>query len=280
MLSFSQRKKLKPIKSVLQTDSMDMDLRVGLWNALDVCYWEDGKSSHVMGLYPYGCILDTLLTRIWIGYFKNTLDSKGGWNEIYDFLRKYFFDCAWNEVYDFIEFVAQNDNRIQTGEKFTGFCNHVLERELSVYRFVDNTIVNVTSEEEKDTIEAALQISDKFIGARTHIKEALTILSDRKNHEYRNSIKEAISAVEAVCCVISGQEHASLGKALKQMDEQKKIQLHTAFEKGLNNLYGYTSDANGIRHALIDTPNVDFADAKFMLVICSAFVNYLIDKSK
>jgi len=280
-MSFSQRKKLKPIKSVLQTDSMDMDLRVGLWNALYVFYWRQAEGYDCLRTRYSTIPIFPLLIDIWINYFKAPFDTMSNfWNENYGFIRKNFFDCKWNEVYDFVAFVAQNDDNTQNSKKFIDFCNITFERELSAYRFVDDEIVDITSKEEKDTIESALQISDKFIGARTHIKEALTILSDRKNYEYRNSIKEAISAIEAVCCVISGQEHASLGKALKQMDEQKKIQLHPAFEKGLNNLYGYTSDADGIRHALIDTPNVDFADAKFMLVICSAFVNYLIDKSK
>lgn len=31
---FSQRKGLKPVKSVMQIDSMDSDLRNGLWNGL------------------------------------------------------------------------------------------------------------------------------------------------------------------------------------------------------------------------------------------------------
>jgi hypothetical protein len=44
-------------------------------------------------------------------------------------------------------------------------------------------------------------------------------------------------------------------------------------------MYGYTSDAQGIRHALMDEPNLSFEDAKFMLVSCSAFVNYLIAKA-
>jgi len=45
----------------------------------------------------------------------------------------------------------------------------------------------------------------------------------------------------------------------------------TAFDK----LYGYTSDADGIRHALLEEVTLDFDDAKFMLVACSAFVNYI-----
>lgn len=45
----------------------------------------------------------------------------------------------------------------------------------------------------------------------------------------------------------------------------------------VNSLYGYISDANGIRHAgNIGGPSSTFEEAKFMLVSCSAFVNYLI----
>jgi hypothetical protein len=44
-------------------------------------------------------------------------------------------------------------------------------------------------------------------------------------------------------------------------------------------LYGYTSDDSGIRHAILDQPTVGFDEAKFMIVSCSAFVNYLIAKA-
>ena len=42
-------------------------------------------------------------------------------------------------------------------------------------------------------------------------------------------------------------------------------------------LYGYASDKGGIRHAegLFES-DVTFEEAKFMLVSCSAFINYLI----
>ena len=49
--------------------------------------------------------------------------------------------------------------------------------------------------------------------------------------------------------------------------------MKAAFEK----LYGYTSDASGVRHAgKLGGPDSTFEEAKFMLVSCSAFVNYLI----
>jgi hypothetical protein len=55
--------------------------------------------------------------------------------------------------------------------------------------------------------------------------------------------------------------------------------MHPALNRSLSALYGYTSDANGIRHALLDESSLDFVDAKFMLVACAAFVNYLIGKA-
>jgi len=35
----------------------------------------------------------------------------------------------------------------------------------------------------------------------------------------------------------------------------------------------------GIRHALVDGSNYDSEDAKFMLISCSAFINYLVVKA-
>ena len=52
--------------------------------------------------------------------------------------------------------------------------------------------------------------------------------------------------------------------------------IHPVLEAAFEKLYGYTSDASGIRHAgQIDGPEATFDEAKFMLVACSGFVNYL-----
>lgn len=56
------------------------------------------------------------------------------------------------------------------------------------------------------------------------------------------------------------------------------MKLHKALKTGFSSLYGYASDAEGIRHAMLDESKLSFSDAKYMLVSCSAFVNYLIGK--
>ena len=44
--------------------------------------------------------------------------------------------------------------------------------------------------------------------------------------------------------------------------------------------YGYTSDHHGIRHGLKDDAEPEAEDATLMLVLCSGFVNYLVEKAR
>lgn len=276
MKLFSQRKGFKPIKSVMQVDYMDTELRNGLWNALTLFYWNQVKGD----LIPQYEKMDILFKKLWFSYFKKPIDTlRNLWPDTYREIREYFFNCKWYEVYDFIEFIANNypGEYNAVNPEFMDLCNSVLERELSAYRFVGGKITQITSEAEVSEIEEALEISKPLKAVNTHLKRALDLLANRKSPDYRNSIKEAISAVEAICNLITKEKKATLGQALKRIED--KVSLHPALKNAFSNLYGYTSDAEGIRHALLNEPNLSFEDAKFMLVSCSAFVNYLISKA-
>ncbi|MBI5164037.1 MAG: hypothetical protein HY985_09055 [Magnetospirillum sp.] len=143
-------------------------------------------------------------------------------------------------------------------------------------RQIDSAILAkpLTSEEEIAAVDAAIAGAGGKGPVASHLATALGLLSDRKNPDYRNSIKESISAVEASCCHITSDKKASLGQALKKL-EGEGVAIHEALKGAFEKLYGYTSNANGIRHALLAEPTLDFEDAKFMLVVCSAFVNLL-----
>jgi hypothetical protein len=56
--------------------------------------------------------------------------------------------------------------------------------------------------------------------------------------------------------------------------------LHGALRSAFEKLYGYTSDESGIRHAILEDPAVGFEEAKYMIVACSAFANYLAAKAE
>lgn len=198
------------------------------------------------------------------------------WGLVLDILREHFFNQFWYGIYDFIEFVANNFPNKTVNERFIVDCNAILEREVSAYRFVGGLILQITSKEEIEEIEKAVSSTETLATVNKHLESSLKLLSDRKDPDYRNSIKESISAVERICQLITNDPKATLGQALGKIDSNR---LHPALRKAFEALYGYTSNAQGIRHALQDVSNLEFEDAKFFLVSCSAFTNYLIAKA-
>jgi AbiJ N-terminal domain 4 len=274
MKSFSQRKGLKPVIEVLQVDAMTPELRNSLWNALDIRLWS--VNGFVYGSSGYAGAIDDFSRLLWFQYFKKPMDQRPGNGHpnrgamILKVIRDEFFSCAWNEVYDFLEFVVRARERAD--RDLAKFLNAILEREMAGYRLIDGHAVNITSEHEKAMLEEALS-DTKFAGAASHLARALEMLADRKSPDYRNSIKESISAVEAMARVVAGSPKATLGDALKALEKSGK--LHTALKEGFSKLYGYASDEAGIRHAMLDEPNISQADAKYFLLSCTSFVNYL-----
>lgn len=140
------------------------------------------------------------------------------------------------------------------------------------YRFVNGVLCRIVNEEEIKSIESAIAESPDAVAEQ--LNNALLAFADRERPNYANVVKESISAVESQCCILTGDSKASLGAALKKL-EDSGVRIHPALNKALHQLYGYTSDDPGIRHGGAAMANVDVALAQFMLVTCSAFVNYL-----
>lgn len=182
----------------------------------------------------------------------------------------------WYLIFDFIErYLMHADNT--TAEKMSSLFNRILEEEVSGYRILDNQVIPITNQAELSTIQEAY--STKYDSVNIHISKALNLYANRTSPDYENSIKESISAVEAMCCIITGMTggQATLGNSIKKIKDNG-VHIHSAMEKAFLALYGYTSDENGIRHGGIDFANAPAEDAKYMLISCSAFVNYLIEK--
>ena len=280
-MSFSERYGYKPVRNLIQLDSMDEALRNGLWSLLKIHCWDFVRAEAVYGGYYLSDgrnhEIMTLCENLWLDYFRKPLDQlNNDWAITLRWLREYFFNCQWHEVYDFIEFVASHYNRHQFRGRFTEACNSLLEKDMSAYRFVDGVITRITEEQEVAEIEQAMETSRSPV--KDHLRRALEMLSDRKSPDYRNSIKESISAVESLVKVILKSDKGTLGELIKKLEDE--IGLHPALKAAFGNLYGYTSDEGGIRHALMEADRVDFIDAKFMLVICSTFINFVEGKVK
>lgn len=272
MPRFSQRYGHTSLERAFQHESVDEALRTKLWNILKLTIW-DNYNHNDYSLRETSHKIDMLLNRLWFHFFNRDLDNlpefhsgnrnKGG----YDQLKEYFQTCEWFAVYDFIEEISLDPSKLLSDDS-REWINKVLEEQNAAYRFVGKEIAEITDQQEINAIEDGLEHPEKPV--RIHLEAALRMLSDKQAPDYRNSVKESISAVEAACRLVNGNASATLGDALKKIRN-----LHPALSKAFNQLYGYTSDASGVRHSLIDEPNITYADAKFMLVACSAFVSYL-----
>lgn len=213
--------------------------------------------------------------RLWFRFYKLPVDQiPAGGKEVVKFIRHSFYHYNWLETIEFLEFHLETDDSSHD-EQFAKLINLVLEEENEAYRVVSNQVVCITDESELNVIHDATSYTDEFSNVSEHIKTALKLFSDRSAPDLRNAIKEAISAVESACKIVSGNPKATLGQALKQIPDLPG-QMQEAFSK----LYGYSSNANGIRHALMDEPKLTKAEAKFMIVACASFSNYLIDSAK
>lgn len=283
-MKFSQRIGKTSIKTVLQIENIDEDLKNRLWSTVLEELFDKLQN------YSFPSSDETQKGKvckvIWKEFFNKAVDEISSYTNsknvyIEGFikeLRDWFFEAEWYEIYDLIEFLlifetAANDSN------YTEICNLALEKEVAGYRIINDKVVQITSEEEIFAIEEAIANTDKWKSVSTHLATSLNNLADRKNPNYRNSIKESISAVESFCKIITRDDKATLGKALAEIE--KSHNLHGSLKTAFSAIYGYTSDSSGIRHALLENDvTVEFEDAKFMLVSCSAFINYLKTKIK
>ena len=269
-MRFSDRIGKTTPKTIYQNDDIDLDLKNSIWNVLSrrvFIYVESGVRSSISTVYKRRYV------KVFEYFFKIPINRmEKSTNGRYKQIRDWYFACEWYEVYNFIEFVANNID-----EEIVPEINSVLETEKSGYRFVNKVISPISDEVEIEEVVSAANLGDKFSGPREHIRRALEAFSRKPDGDYLTAIKEAISAVEGMAKVITNNDKATLTKAINAMEKQKPM--HPAFRESFKKLYGYTSDEKGIRHALLsDEIGVDEADAHFMIVVCSAFMNFAVSR--
>ena len=134
-----------------------------------------------------------------------------------------------------------------------------------------------SAEQGEATIQAieALRQSN-MDAAATHLREAAEHINAQ---QYADSIADSIRAVESVARKLAPGKQGTLGPALNAL-ERAGVLNHPALRMAFHKLYGYTSDEQGIRHALIDRDiaNVGLDEAMFMFGACASFAAYLTSK--
>lgn len=287
-MTFSQRMGFIKVRDAIQVDSLDGDTRVALWNVIAPYLDATQRAISV-----------TTIREIWTEVFHQPIDSipnphthsyvSLSNDELrYRYIKDSFLGGEWNRCLDLLEFLANDENRNRWDSQGLGMFdgddviapkpseyNSVLEKYMVGYRFVNGSLSRITSEDEADSVARAIDSSATSV--KEQLNKALLDLSNREHPNYAKSVQCSISAVESQCCILLGEENVSLGDALNRLERQG-VRLHSALKEAWKKLYGFTSDGAGIRHGTIQPSDVDQDLAKFMLVACSAFVNYLISK--
>ena len=270
MASFGQRIGVKSVSSVIQIDSLDRRSRTTIWNAvhrvesyLDAQYSSRGNRGAV-----------TVATRMWTDYLSKPLDEMSGLQPVWRLTKKIILDGSWVDALEVVECLGQYLDAAgltDIAAQYRKAMNEILAEELVGYRFAADELISVTDPVELEEIESAIRAASNSL-APVHLGRAVALLGDRNAPQYAKVAHEAISAVEAQVAALTKKKVLSDG--LKVL-EQNGHTVHPALREAWTKLYGYASDAGGIRHAQIRDDDVDEAMAVYLLVSCSAFVNYL-----
>ena len=115
----------------------------------------------------------------------------------------------------------ETQNRLETLSKATERSRSWLVAD-AVKRYIDDENWQI------EAIEEAL--TNKEDSVKLHLQSAINLYAKRPEGEYRNSIKESISAIEALCRKITGEN--TLGKALSKLEKNGLI-LPSVLKKSL-----------------------------------------------
>jgi hypothetical protein len=272
-LTFAQAEGLSPLPAQLKRTEVTPELRAVLWN-----YIHDEMSrslSHGMYTSALGSVWTKILTNVHVLHYHRLVDEFS--NNLSDALKsvKAVFEKGdYAEIYGWLQFVLRHQpppgfaRQIEVRLRYCG----------SPYRIVaEDVLCPIGSDQDAAAIGRAFEDlkSTSLAGARGHLRSAAAELT---GGNFADSVRESIHSVESAVRVI--EPNGDFSKALSQLEQKSNI--HGALKKGFLALYGFSSDEQGIRHPLLEkeAPSVDEADAMFMIGACSAFLSYLVNKSR
>lgn len=276
---FSEREgHIKPKE--MQIRSLDNEIRSILWNIVFHALPEKRDTWGAISAHQ------PVFMIIWECFLKKPADERPKRLDLnYEFIKNIFLHSTWYEVFNFIEFILQSWQHMSfTMDKssFIRRCNYALDHEKVQYNITDDIISPLTSKPEMKSVEQALNTS--FSNARSHIRQAYILFAERKNPDYTNSMKESISAVESLILETTGEKSLN-DKAMHRL-EDIGLKMHSQFKRAVLNLYWFSSGT--VRHGqpsksgksgeTSEPPHVNESTARFMLVTCSAFINYIVSE--
>ena len=181
-------------------------------------------------------------------------------------------DARFDRVLTFLEIVIDE----QGASDFFDRIEHLFEKHGAAYRLdTSGEFFPCSSEEQGVAVQKALETlrSENMDGAATHLQDAAGHI---KSGQFADAITDSIHAVESVARVLDPEANKTLTPALDSL-ENAGVLRHPTLKKAFSKLYGYTSDEQGIRHALLTSSAADVGqeEALFMFGACASFAAYL-----
>ena len=275
-LTFSQRYGYEPLPEPMRLEHISDDLRREIWNALREFLHRDAP-------IPYFSLSAKKFIERALGTFLKKAEDeiRTDYDTAMTTFRNHLFQAKFNKFLDFVEIMI-NDEAIS--EDFVNHIAESFERCAAAY-WLDTSshpfrFSPRSSKEQGEATRQAIETirESGMEGAATHLRQATEHINAQ---QYADSIADSIHAVESVACVIAQKASATLGQALDSL-EKAGLRNHPALKKAFKNLYGYTSDERGIRHALLDQESADVGldEAMFMFGACASFAAYLVKKHR
>lgn len=270
---FSQREGLVQLPTQLKLGQVSAELRrlIDYYIGLEI---EREESFGVSGGYFDGSWKRLAKDFHVLFLKKNATTYK---NSSYDFRRLVETVCTkakFGQLFDFVEFFIMHS---ASSQELKNDLTSAFVAARAAYRVVDAEIVAIGTEQQAEAFEAAVAAAEaaEAIAARKHLVSAGKEL---RLSNWAGSVRESIHAVESMVLKFA-PEAKTLGAALSVLERDGH--LHGSLKSAFGKLYGYSSDEEGVRHALVfgDVAHVDEADALFMLGACASFVSYLIARN-
>ena len=269
-LTFSQVQGYEELPALLKLEELPSEARTQIWNIFYI-FINDTKTPFA----NVGADWRDILFAKYVRLDELPVDE---WDDSFEYhrrtLRYSIENLLFSQVFDLIQFVIRHamcpPEFINAMKRTFAYCRLAY----TIDTGKPPTIIPAVTEAEGNSIVESLQVLRRGgLGASaSHLRNAAECIN---NNDWAGSTRESIHAVESVARQLAPESPDSLRGALASLEKGQT--LHPALKEAFNKLYGYTSDEQGIRHALLDrsTAEVDMDEAVFMLGACASFASYL-----
>ena len=293
--TFSQRYGYAPLPKQMQLEELSDALRREIWNETRrLLFYEDHNNSYELlyDSYELPCftenearLFERVLGKLWQTP-EDEIDTR--YETVWQDFKELILKSDFNVVLDLIEYIANdskiesiaNDSKYGTAFAFADNIRESFERCAAAY-YLDmschpHQFIPRSNQAQGGATRKAIETisAGGMEGAETHLRQAAAHIDAQR---FADSVRDSIHAVESVARQIDPKSK-TLGPALNALEKAGLIK-HPALKGAFSKLYGYTSDEQGIRHALLDkAPDVELDEAMFMFGACASFAAYLVNK--